>query len=281
MSKFCRFCGKELRNPQARFCPACGRRLAPSEPPVGQQQSARSQRQSGGRKVEEAPVEQVPASAQRRVPVWGWALGGVAGLALIACVVVGIGMVIRNRPAMEATATATQVPPTDTPQPPTETPIPPTDTPQPPTATPVPPTDTPQPPTATPIPPTDTSQPPTATPIPPTDTSQPPTVALSPTSPPAPAPTQPRSGGNGTIYLDSQTTNEATCRISVWGGGIDFLLDAGPGHPVSREVPPGEYMWQVFFGPSGRTGAISMNVQAGGRCSFTCYDKYVEWGCSP
>jgi ABC-type multidrug transport system ATPase subunit/pSer/pThr/pTyr-binding forkhead associated (FHA) protein len=33
MPKFCRFCGKKLQNPQARFCPACGRELTPSVPP--------------------------------------------------------------------------------------------------------------------------------------------------------------------------------------------------------------------------------------------------------
>ena len=33
MPRFCRFCGKALKNPQARFCPACGRRLAPAGPP--------------------------------------------------------------------------------------------------------------------------------------------------------------------------------------------------------------------------------------------------------
>jgi hypothetical protein len=81
------------------------------------------------------------------------------------------------------------------------------------------------------------------------------------------------------IYLSSETTNNATCRISVWGGGIDFLMDAGPGSPNSREVPAGEYGWQVFFGPSGQTAGMSMNVPAGGGCSFTCYDEYVTWGC--
>ena len=31
MSNLCRFCGKELKNPQARFCPACGRQLVPPD----------------------------------------------------------------------------------------------------------------------------------------------------------------------------------------------------------------------------------------------------------
>ena len=33
MPRFCRFCGKELKNPQARFCPVCGRQLASSGSP--------------------------------------------------------------------------------------------------------------------------------------------------------------------------------------------------------------------------------------------------------
>ena len=33
MSRFCRFCGKELKNPNARFCPACGQRLSPAAAP--------------------------------------------------------------------------------------------------------------------------------------------------------------------------------------------------------------------------------------------------------
>ena len=32
MPRFCRFCGEELKNPQARFCPACGEQLPPGKP---------------------------------------------------------------------------------------------------------------------------------------------------------------------------------------------------------------------------------------------------------
>lgn len=67
---------------------------------------------------------------------------------------------------MIAEATATPLPPTNTPIPPTAT-LSPTDTPVPPTATPTS-TDTPVPPTATPVPPTAT-----ATPVPPTKTPKP------------------------------------------------------------------------------------------------------------
>lgn len=100
---------------------------------------------------------------------------------------------------------------------------------------------------------------------------------------PTPPPTvPPQAGGNGTIYLTSETSAEATCRLSVWGGpGEDFLLDSGPGHPASRVVPAGEYGWEMHFGPEGRTGATTIQLPAAGSCSFTCYDEGVDWGCSP
>jgi hypothetical protein len=98
----------------------------------------------------------------------------------------------------------------------------------------------------------------------------------------APPPTtRPPATTNGTVYLESYTSAGATCRISVWGHGQDFLLDAGPGSPASRVLPPGEYGWQAFFGPSGQTSANPMNLAPGGSCTFICYDEYVEWGCSP
>ena len=162
--------------------------------------------------------------------------------------------------------------PTATPKPtdtllPTNTPLP--------TST---PTNTPRP-TSTPLP-TDTPAP-TNTPPPtnvPTSTPQPAPAA---TAAPAPPPTQPQPSGYGTVHLESRTTDAATCRISVWGHGQDFLLDAGPGHPGSHQVPAGEYGWQVFFGPSGATGANPMNLRPGSTCSFICYDTYIEWGCAP
>ena len=100
-----------------------------------------------------------------------------------------------------------------------------------------------------------------------------------PPEPAAPPPPPPSS--DGTVYLESYTSAGATCRISVWGNGQDFLLDAGPGSPASHVLPPGEYGWQAFFGPAGQTGANPMNLAPGGSCTFICYDTYVEWGCSP
>lgn len=35
-AKFCRFCGASLKNPQARFCPACGRPLSAEAPSAGE-----------------------------------------------------------------------------------------------------------------------------------------------------------------------------------------------------------------------------------------------------
>jgi len=163
--------------------------------------------------------------------------------------------VATDTPAPTSTSTPTSRPrPTDTPAPtntskPTTTPIP-TSTPQ--------PTDTPEP-TSTPRP--------TSAPAP-----QPPTATRPAAAPPA--------SSNGTIYLESRTSENATCRISVWGN-VEFLLDAGPGNPASRQAPPGDYGWQVFFGPSGQTSALAMSLRPGGTCSFVCYDEYVEWGCTP
>ena len=57
MPHLCRFCGKELKNPQARFCPACGRQLAPNGP-----QGARAQGQP-------RLVLRVPGQPLREVPL--------------------------------------------------------------------------------------------------------------------------------------------------------------------------------------------------------------------
>ena len=205
---------------------------------------------------------QPPAARQSRKWIWMILLGGL-GLGILLCsALTAILLVPKLFPSLEPTpippptplATATEIIPTPTSAP---------------TLTPTPnPTSTPRP-TSTPIP---TSRP-TSTKVP----AQPP-----PAAPPAPASTQPAapSGGSGTIYLESYTTSNATCRISVWGMGDDFLMDAGPGYPASRQVTPGEYGWQAFFGPSGQTGGLSMNVPAGGSCTVICYDTYVDYGCS-
>jgi hypothetical protein len=100
-----------------------------------------------------------------------------------------------------------------------------------------------------------------------------------PPAPPATAPPPPPVSTSGTIYLESYTTGGATCRISIWGS-VNFLLDAGPGSPASREVPPGGYGWQGFFG-AGQTNASALTITAGGSCYFACYDTYIQWGCSP
>ncbi|RLB23252.1 MAG: ABC transporter ATP-binding protein [Deltaproteobacteria bacterium] len=41
MPKFCRFCGHELKNPNARFCPACGKRLSSPPSPATPSRPAR------------------------------------------------------------------------------------------------------------------------------------------------------------------------------------------------------------------------------------------------
>jgi hypothetical protein len=115
----------------------------------------------------------------------------------------------------------------------------------------------------------------TCAPAPDSSVPEPTQPPAQPTQPPAPPPPPPSS--NGTIYLSSQTSVASTCRISVWGSET-FQLDAGPGSPASRQVVPGDYGWQVFFG-SKQTAASSMQIRAGGQCSFTCYDNEVRWGC--
>lgn len=101
--------------------------------------------------------------------------------------------------------------------------------------------------------------------------------------PPEDQPPVPASG-NGTVYLESELTDSPTCRISVWGNGMEFVLDAQVGAPASREVPPGDYGWQAFLG-SGESGADSIHISPGGSCYFTCYQEgasqYIGWGCSP
>jgi hypothetical protein len=90
--------------------------------------------------------------------------------------------------------------------------------------------------------------------------------------------------GNGFIYVLSEIPVGGTCRISVWGQGLELLLDAGIGEPAAYEVPPGGYGWQAFLG-WGQTDADAITVAPGGSCSFTCYRDgamdYVSWGCNP
>jgi hypothetical protein len=103
-------------------------------------------------------------------------------------------------------------------------------------------------------------------------TAQPVVTAGAPAAPPV----QP----NSTLVLESRTTmSEATCRVSVWGNGIQFFLDAAPGHPASREVAPGEYGWQAFIGDLQTSGG-SIDLLAGDQCKFVCTDTHVELSCS-
>ncbi len=59
MPRFCRFCGAELKNPQARFCPVCGRQLLsaePSQPPPEERPQPRL-------------VVRIPGTPQREIPL--------------------------------------------------------------------------------------------------------------------------------------------------------------------------------------------------------------------
>jgi hypothetical protein len=106
-----------------------------------------------------------------------------------------------------------------------------------------------------------------------------------PSAPSGGAPAPSTGSGNGYIYVLSEIPVGGTCRISVWGNGLELLLDAGVGGtPASYEVPPGGYGWQAFLG-WGQTDADAITVAPGGSCSFTCYREgtldYVRWGCNP
>ena len=67
MSRFCRFCRKELKNPQARFCPACGRQLAPTGPPdAGTQEQSRLVIRAPGQPLREVDLDQAAFAIGRK-----------------------------------------------------------------------------------------------------------------------------------------------------------------------------------------------------------------------
>ncbi len=67
MSRFCRFCRKELKNPQARFCPACGRQLAPTCPPdTGTLEQPRLVIRAPGQPLREVDLDQAAFAIGRK-----------------------------------------------------------------------------------------------------------------------------------------------------------------------------------------------------------------------
>jgi len=67
MPKFCRFCGKELPRPQARFCPACGRRLTPAAPPQAKvPEQPRLLIRIPGQSLQETPLDRTAFSIGRK-----------------------------------------------------------------------------------------------------------------------------------------------------------------------------------------------------------------------
>ncbi|MBE9507203.1 MAG: FHA domain-containing protein, partial [Chloroflexi bacterium] len=67
MSRFCRFCGKELKNPQARFCPACGCQLAPTGPPdTGTLEQPRLVIRAPGQPLREVDLDQAAFAIGRK-----------------------------------------------------------------------------------------------------------------------------------------------------------------------------------------------------------------------
>jgi len=67
MPRFCRFCGKELKNPQARFCPACGRQLTPTGPPgEGAPEHPRLVIRVPGQPLQEVPLDRPTLTIGRK-----------------------------------------------------------------------------------------------------------------------------------------------------------------------------------------------------------------------
>jgi len=67
MPRFCRFCGKELKNPQARFCPACGRQLTPTGPPgKGAPEHPRLVIRVPGQPLQEVPLDRPTLTIGRK-----------------------------------------------------------------------------------------------------------------------------------------------------------------------------------------------------------------------
>ncbi len=64
MPKFCRFCGTSLKNPQARFCPACGKQLTPSGTPNAQ--TPRLNIRVPGQPPQDVPLTQPTITIGRR-----------------------------------------------------------------------------------------------------------------------------------------------------------------------------------------------------------------------
>ena len=76
MSSFCNFCGQELKNPNARFCPTCGRPLVPTAPPPlipptggeeggGVHEQPRLVIRVTGQPLQEAPLDRVALTIGR------------------------------------------------------------------------------------------------------------------------------------------------------------------------------------------------------------------------
>jgi len=67
MTHFCRFCGEELKNPQARFCPACGQKRAPTGPPAARsQEQPRLAIRVTGRPLRELSLDQATFTIGRK-----------------------------------------------------------------------------------------------------------------------------------------------------------------------------------------------------------------------
>lgn len=67
MPRFCRFCGNELKKPDAHFCSACGRQLAPPGPsPAAPQEQPRLVIRVAGQPLQEVPLDQTAFTVGRK-----------------------------------------------------------------------------------------------------------------------------------------------------------------------------------------------------------------------
>ncbi len=171
-------------------------------------------------------------------------------------------------------ATATSLPPADTPtvvpSTPTAaaTPVPPTSTPAA-TATPRPPTNTPT------VEPTETDTP-TATLKPkPTNTQGP-----KPTARPSATQAPPAAPSSGATSVTLNNTFPVSCVIAFWGPA-EFKLDAPADGSASTNVQPGTYGWRAFLGGAETGEAGNLEIAPGSTCMFIC-DKErmaLRYGC--
>jgi hypothetical protein len=113
------------------------------------------------------------------------------------------------------------------------------------------------------------------------------TSVSEPAPEPAPEPTPeptPEDGGAGSGNSIVEVSNQATgvgCRIIVFTGDGDRVLDVASGDTGRMELPPGRYGWGLWLG--GKTPAsqvVELNLRPGSLCRIVCWNDHYNWsGC--